>query len=357
MARKPDFTELHQDLLAWYDRHKRDLPWRISKDPYRIWISEIMLQQTRVEAVIPYYERFLAKFPDVRALAASQEDEVTALWAGLGYYSRARNLRAAALQAASAFGGELPRELTDLRTLKGIGPYTAAAIASIAFAAPHAAVDGNLERVIARLLALRGNPKKEGAAAVHAFAQKLVELGRPGDVNQAFMDLSSALCLPKNPLCGACPLSPHCEALAKGIAADLPYREAPPEKEWLDSRGLVLIKGDKLLLARRKPGTWLAGMWDLPWWVPSRNEKPELKKLSLGNPYGSASVKRTITRYKISFRLDFHRLTRSPASASLNKALQGFASEHRWVSLKDLDGFNLPRPSEKALRAALAALD
>jgi A/G-specific adenine glycosylase len=343
---------LHQRLLAWYAREKRDLPWRRTKDPYRIWISEIMLQQTRVETVIPYFERFLASFPDAGSLAKAGEDQLLNLWAGLGYYSRARNLQAAARQVMEQFDGRFPSRVEDLRSLKGVGPYTSAAIASIAFGQPHAAIDGNLERVISRLLGCRSDPKREGKPEVAGFADALVALGSPGEVNQALMDLASAVCLPRAPDCSACPLVTHCKAFELGEQKKIPLRRPKPPPLLLQAHGLVLLAGEELLLARRPKGQWLAGMWDIPWWIEGRQKAPRLPEKS--SHFATSSHSRTITKHKIQFEVQgFHWQTK-PRPKEFS-TLPG--AEFRWVRLADLHGINLPRPSEKALESTLSRLD
>jgi A/G-specific adenine glycosylase len=345
---------LHADLLQWYAREKRSLPWRKNQDPYRIWLSEIMLQQTRVEAVLPYYERFLSNFPTVADLAAAPIDSVTNLWAGLGYYSRARNLHAAAGQVVERHAGEFPRGLEDLLALKGVGSYTAAAIASIAFGAPHTALDGNLERVFARLLASREDPKsKSGRAPLAALGHELVTLGHPGEVNQAVMDLSSALCLPKNPRCGECPLAKHCEARRLGIQAELPKKKTKAEKILLNAEAWAVVAGDHLLLARRAQGSWLAGMWDLPWRV--QKEGAKRAHPSFGEERAAVAVARTITKHKITFGVKGLVCSSRPAEKAL-ATLCADADEYRWVPLGELHGINLPRASEKALDKILPAL-
>jgi A/G-specific adenine glycosylase len=349
----PSPLAVHEAILPWYDREKRDLPWRRSLDPYRIWISEIMLQQTRVEAVIPYYERFLSNFPTLADLAVADDDRLLNLWAGLGYYSRARNLKAAAVQIMERFGGRVPTALEDLRTLKGIGPYTAAAIASIAFGAPVAAIDGNLERVFARLLALRENPKTAGRTRVAELGESLSALGRAGDLNQAFMDLSSKVCLPREPLCGDCPLADHCAARAEGSQRDIPARAERPAVIELKAEGLVLVTREELLLARRPTGQWLAGMWDIPWWI--QEEGARHFDLHPGREFHSCTQKRTITKHRISFHVRGVRFTERPGTGYLEK-LPAPAAEFRWVPLSELHGINLPRPSEKALGEFLSAL-
>ncbi|MBI5597154.1 MAG: A/G-specific adenine glycosylase [Elusimicrobia bacterium] len=256
---------LRRRLLAWYDAHRRPLPWRSSKDPYRVWLSEIMLQQTTVAAVIPYYERFLSRFPDVRALASADEDEVLRLWAGLGYYSRARNLLAAAREVARR-GGAFPEDPEGLRALPGVGRYTAGAVASIAFSKKTPLVDGNVARVFARLFAMRGDPKSPAfQKRAWARADALVDARRPGDWNQALMELGATVCLPALPSCPSCPLAPACRAKALGLQESLPRqteRKAPVPLRWT---ALVVRDGGRLLLWRRDAHErLLPGHWGLP---------------------------------------------------------------------------------------------
>jgi len=275
----PSQASLRHDLLSWFDRHRRDLPWRRTQDPYRIWVSEIMLQQTRVEAVLPYYERFLARFPSVDVLASAPIDDVLALWSGLGYYRRARQLHAAARRIAEA--GEFPRTLDRLLELPGIGAYTAAAVASIAFGVAAPVLDGNVERVMARRLALAEDPRRGASRArLSAAAATLLDPSRPGDSNQALMELGATLCLPRQPRCLLCPLRPGCGAAAEGRPElyPPPRRRRPTEIRRL----LVAVVAsrenpDRVLLFRRSgrlaqaaPGTpppagLPAGAWELPW--------------------------------------------------------------------------------------------
>lgn len=343
-----DAPSIHGKLLAWYDREKRDLPWRRSKDPYGIWISEIMLQQTRVETVLPYYARFLSNFPTVESLAAAETDTLLNLWAGLGYYSRARNLQAAAQEMVARFGGQVPTALEDLRSLKGIGAYTSAAIASIAFDQPYAAIDGNLERVLSRVLATRRNPKLEGREEILEAGQALVEQGRPGDVNQALMDLSSRVCLPKDPQCLVCPIQDHCEARKLGIQKELPTRKEKTKPVELQAEAWAILHEEALLLARRPAGTWLQGMWDIPWWIDGRDIPPHAPKESA--QFARCAEKRTITKHKIQFLVSGFECEARPDPVAMG--LPG--SEFRWVPLADFHGVNLPRPSERALEKLLA---
>jgi A/G-specific adenine glycosylase len=253
-------------LLRWFDRHRRDLPWRRTRDPYGIWLSEVMLQQTRVEVVLPYYERFLSRFPTVEALAAAPLDEVLALWSGLGYYRRARQLHAAAQQIAAA-GAGFPRTLEGLRALPGIGDYTAAAVASIAFGVAAPVLDGNVERVLARRLALEESPKGSAARRrLLAAAAALLDPERPGDSNQALMELGATLCTPRRPKCLLCPVSEGCRATAESDPELYPAARVKRETEKRRMVAVVVERPSGVLLFRRPDHSeLLAGTWELPW--------------------------------------------------------------------------------------------
>lgn len=253
------------NLLAWYSHAKRDLPWRRTLDPYAIWLSEVMLQQTRVETVVPYYLRFIGRFPSVLELARAPLDEVLTLWAGLGYYSRARHLHAAARCVASSPGRQFPQSAEELRTLPGVGDYTAAAIASIAFDEPVAVVDGNVKRVLARLFAISEPIDATGTASrLREFAQSLVPSERPGDFNQAMMELGATVCLPRAPRCDGCPVRACCQAAEHGIADGLPVRSRQPKVTRATAVAGVVFRREKWLMVRRPDAGLLGGMWELP---------------------------------------------------------------------------------------------
>lgn len=259
-----EVRRIRRRLLAWYDKERRDLPWRRVSDPYRIWLSEIMLQQTRVAAAIPYYERFLARFPDVASLAAAREEDALAAWSGLGYYSRARSLHKAARQVAAA--GGFPRDLDGLRALPGVGAYTAAAVASIAFGLPHAAVDGNVVRTLARLAGEKG---EVGAARVRQrledAAARLLDRRRPGDFNQALMELGATVCLPRQPRCPVCPLASFCTARAGSYERELPVKSRRGETRRVSETLLLIRRGNAVLLRQRPAASpRMAGFWELP---------------------------------------------------------------------------------------------
>jgi A/G-specific adenine glycosylase len=257
-----------QVLLAWYDRHRRALPWRVrtgeQPDPYRVWLSEIMLQQTTVRAVAPYYARFLARWSDVRALAAAPLDDVLKAWAGLGYYARARNLHACARAVVERHGGNFPASEAELRTLPGVGAYTAAAIAAIAFDAPASPVDGNIERVVARLFAVE-EPLPGAKPELRRLARSLTPQQRAGDFAQAMMDLGATICTPKKPACALCPWNDGCAAFARGDAETFPRRI--PKREGALRRGAAFVarRADGHVLVRTRPAKGLlGGMTEVP---------------------------------------------------------------------------------------------
>jgi A/G-specific adenine glycosylase len=252
-------------LLDWYDVHRRDLPWRRTSDSYAIWVSETMLQQTRVETVIPYYERFLACFPDVQSLADADIEDVYAQWTGLGYYSRARNLHAAARTIMDEHAGELPRDAARLRALKGIGRYTAGAVASIAFGASEPVVDGNVVRVLARLLAVRDDVGER--AVMERFwdvAGTLARGVRPGDLNQSLMELGATICTPRAPRCPECPLQKDCEAHRRGDAETLPKRTRRTRTRNITAVAGWIVRRGRALVVQRPEDGLLGGLWELP---------------------------------------------------------------------------------------------
>ena len=266
MNEQERLNALTAPLMAWYDVHKRVLPWRGISDPYRIWVSEIMLQQTRVQAVLGYYARFMAELPDVRALARVEEERLNKLWEGLGYYSRARNLRRAAQVLTEEYGGEFPHEREALLKLPGVGDYTASAIASIAFGAPEPAVDGNLLRVAARVGGIAEDIMD--AKVRRRFRTMLAESldrERPGEWNQAMMDLGATVCLPNGvPLCERCPARAICAAYQNGMTEQLPVRAAKKPRRVEERTVFLLLREGKIALRKRPDKGMLAGLWEFP---------------------------------------------------------------------------------------------
>jgi A/G-specific adenine glycosylase len=306
---------LRRKLLSWWDAGHRDLPWRVPQrgaDPYRVWLAEVMLQQTRVETAIPYYTRFLGRWPSLEALAAADDAEVLAAWSGLGYYARCRNLIAAAREALRRHGG-LPGSLEDLRALPGLGPYTAGAVASIAFGIPAAAVDGNASRVLARLFRVAGDvhsPKVK--RALGALAAALVDRRRPGDFNQAVMELGATICLPRRPRCERCPLAGSCEAFRDGRQADHPGRRIRRKPTDVRLAVVRVERGGCLLLSRAPDGGLLGGMWGLPGVEVPAGADPagtleRWGRRALGKSFevreGLGTVVRELTHRRLEFRI------------------------------------------------------
>jgi A/G-specific adenine glycosylase len=287
----PDMADRPALLLAWYDRHRRVLPWRAAKgaasDPYRIWLSEIMLQQTTVKAVGPYFEKFVARWPTVAALGAASLDDVLRMWAGLGYYSRARNLHACAFAVLREHAGRFPDTEETLRALPGVGPYTAAAIAAIAFDRATMPVDGNIERVVSRLFAVEDALPK-AKPRIQALAQTLLPQQRSGDAAQALMDLGATICTPKKPACVLCPFSDDCASRARGDQETFP-RKAPKKTGALrQGAAFVVTRGDEVLVRTRAAKGLLGGMTEVPTsdWIAgqddaaARKQAPELAGLA-----------------------------------------------------------------------------
>lgn len=254
-----------EQLLKWYDENRRDLPWRRDRDPYRVWVSEIMLQQTRVETAKPYFERWLERFPDVHTLAEAEEEEVLRYWQGLGYYSRARNLHKGVREVVASYGGQIPDTAEEIGRLTGVGEYTTGAILSIAYNQRHPAVDGNVLRVFSRLFCITQDiTRLQAKRAIREVVEQEVPEDRPGDFNQAIMDLGSSVCTPKQPRCDRCPVTEKCLAYQQGCQDALPVRKkSTPPIEVLLAAAVIEVEG-RFLLRRRPPQGLLANMWEFP---------------------------------------------------------------------------------------------
>ena len=323
-------TSARKRLMDWYARVRRDLPWRSTRDPWLILLSEVMLQQTRVATVIPYYQRFVERFPTPESMARASEQDVLALWAGLGYYSRARNLRRAAQAVAAT--GSFPTTLDGIRALPGVGEYTAAAVASIVHGAPVAAVDGNVLRVMSRLTAEQGDVRAVATRQrLGAAARKLMDIKRPGDFNQAVMELGATVCLPKKPQCALCPLRSACEARKKGIAGELPVKLARLRVETTELHLLIVEKNRRVLVRQRgEDHKRLAGFWELP----ERRELPDICGIARIGEF----------RHGITcsnFRVQVSRST-------VNRTPRGYV----WKSLNELARLPVTTMSKKAFRLA-----
>jgi len=338
-------------LLAWFDAHRRELPWRARTDPYGIWISEVMLQQTRVETALPYYQSFLEKFPCVEALAGAPLDTVLAAWSGLGYYRRARQLHRAA-QILVERGGEFPDSVEGLLELPGIGPYTAAAIASIAYGTVVPVIDGNVERVLSRLEAFGENPRSAaGRRRLLAAAGSLIDPQRPGDFNQALMELGARVCKPRNPDCSSCPLAEECRALRAGDVVAypaLPPRRKPTREQ---RQAVVVRRSGRLLLARRPDDAQLmAGVWELPWVRSTDGDPGNALRQRYGGEWRlqrpEANVRHSVTHR--SLEVAVCRGEWAPLADSVAEA-----SELAWVGENEIDKL----PTTSLIDKALAAID
>lgn len=351
--KKTDASDRPARLLAWYDRHRRRLPWRAlpgeAADPYRVWLSEIMLQQTTVKAVGPYFEKFTARWPDVTAMARASLDDVLRMWAGLGYYSRARNLHACAVAVASDHSGYFPDTETGLRALPGIGPYTAAAVAAIAFDRRTMPVDGNIERVVSRLHAVE-EPLPQAKPRIQELAATLLGPSRAGDSAQALMDLGATICTPKKPACSLCPLDDGCAARARGDQETFPRKT--PKKTGALRRGaaFVVTRGDALLVRTRAAKGLLGGMTEVPnsEWLASQEDAAALTQ---------APAIKGVTRWHRKAGVVTHVFTHFPLELAVYTAkvpARTRAPEGtRWVPLATLHDEALPNVMRKVIAHGL----
>ena len=344
-------------LLGWFAKHKRLLPWRLDGNPYRIFVVEVMLQQTQIKTVIPYYERWLRAFPDVKALAEAPLDQVLKLWEGLGYYSRARNLHKAAQTIVERFGGKIPSGLESLQSLPGIGRYTAGAIASIAFQKPVPLVDGNVSRVLSRVFNLKKDiTKPETQKLLYDIAETLVPEKSPGDFNQALMELGSLVCIPEVPKCSICPVQTLCLAYQEGDPSKLPIKSKGFRVKEIDMVVGMLTKNGKLLVRRRpERGIW-GGLWEIPGTVRTINQTPEeALKEEFREALGLAihiykkenPVKHLFTHRKALIHPFY-------CECKNNESFRSKKVKTRWVSQKELKKLSFPVPHQKILRDCLS---
>ncbi|MFE8698713.1 A/G-specific adenine glycosylase [Cytobacillus sp. FJAT-53684] len=272
-----------QDLIGWFEAEQRDLPWRKDKDPYKVWVSEIMLQQTRVDTVIPYFLRFIEQFPTIQALSTAEEDRVLKAWEGLGYYSRARNLQSAVKEVHENYGGIVPDDPKEISTLKGVGPYTAGAILSIAYGIPEPAVDGNVMRVLSRILLIWDDIAKASSRKIFEEAvRRLISHENPSYFNQALMELGALICTPTSPSCLLCPVREHCQAFQEGSQNELPIKTKNKKHRHVQIAAAVLRNDEgKILIHKRPEKGLLANLWEFPnieVALPFVNEKDQLKE-------------------------------------------------------------------------------
>jgi A/G-specific adenine glycosylase len=345
---------LRRKLLDWFDTSQRDLPWRKTKDPYAVWISEVMLQQTQVQTVIPYYSKFLKAFPSIAKLAEADPQDLLRVWAGLGYYSRARNLRQAAQKIMQAHGGQFPESYLEVLALPGVGRYTAGAVMSIAFDQPFAALDGNVTRVLARLFRLKGDPKSSSLQTLlWGLAQELVPRKSPGDFNQALMELGATVCSPRQPQCLVCPWRTECCARKEGIQELLPEKRKSilPEKS-LRAVAVILRRG-RILIVKRTNEKLLRDLWEFPGGEFENVENLSaalVKKIwdDLGIRIQILSplttVKHSITKRQITLQA-FQAVPKNPTAAT-NKA-----KIVKWVRLLEMEKYPFASASLRVLQA------
>jgi A/G-specific adenine glycosylase len=336
-------TKLSQKLLDWYRQHSRSFPWRDHPDPYQVWVSEIMAQQTRLDTMLPYFQRWMEQFPTIAALAQASQQDVLNLWEGLGYYSRARNLHKAAKMVMEVFDGQLPSTRSELETLPGIGRYTAGAIASIVFGKDEAVVDGNIKRVYARIFQITDPVNTPtGEKTIWSLAEANLPLGQAGDYNQALMDLGATICLPRQPLCSLCPLAKDCLAFQNHLTAELPVKQQKPRSPHHIVTAAVLHgENHQVLIAQRPPDALLGSLWEFP--GGKREDGEDLKeclkreileelqcKIKVGDKLGI--FKHAYTHFKVTLHAYHCRLIDGPISPQVHQAI-------RWVNVADLGEF------------------
>ena len=349
---KKQRVRLGDSILAWYGENKRDLPWRRTDDPYRIWVSEVMLQQTQVDTVIPYYERFVRAFPSVMALAGASLQEVLKAWEGLGYYARARNLHAGARRIAADMGGRLPGSREGLLAIPGIGPYTAAAVASIAFNEDCAVVDGNVARLLARLFVIHESPAESSTKTrLNELAAELLPRGNAADFNQAMMELGAIVCKPACPECGRCPVASHCLALR--TLADpsvLPVKKARRLKPHYDVAVGVVWKDAEILIRRRPAEGLLGGLWEFPGGTPEKNETLQAcVERKIQNEHGIRVVAGedigSLQHAYTHFRITLHPFRCRYVGTSGTRQQRS----HAWVTPAELAGYPFARANQRLI--------
>jgi A/G-specific adenine glycosylase len=338
---------LRRALVTWYGRHRRDLPWRRTRDPYRIWVSEVMLQQTTVKAVLPYYEAFLRRFPSLTALAEEPEEEVLAAWSGLGYYHRARNLHRGAQYVAERHAGRFPHKLEAALAIPGVGLYTASAVLSIAHGEPLPVVDGNVRRVLARLLALRG-PEYRRDGPYYNRAEELLDREQPGEWNQALMELGATVCLPRRPACGACPLLSRCQAHAEGRIDELPVGRGRRAPQDVTVAAALVERDGSFLLVRRAEGRLLGRMWEVPQTSLESHGLADLVR-ELDERHGLRVVPGALA-VRAKHAITFRRITLEGYRARLARPLPKDTDRFRWATVEELGGLPVSSSTRKLVR-------
>ncbi len=343
-------SQFRKGLLSWYKVQKRDLPWRKTKDPYKILISEIMLQQTQVETVIPYYKAWMKKFNTIKKLAAASLDEALILWEGMGYYSRARNLHLTAKEIVKNYNGKIPNSYEDLLHLPGIGKYTAGAIASIAFNEPVPAIDANVRRVLTRLFCL--SPSLANDKTFWELALNLMATASPSEFNQAMMEIGALICIAKNPRCPNCPVRSCCKAFSKGTQARYPAIRKPKKVEEIEVVLGIIFNNNMVYIQKRPPQGLFAGLWEFPGGKVKPGESPEKAlhrelKEELGEKVRIISNGKSIRHNYTSFKVLLH-----PFICSTQKRFSPGSRkrEFRWISREDLKNYAFPAANRKIIR-------
>ena len=346
------YKKLKSKLLNWFSLYKRDMPWRGITDPYRIWVSEVMLQQTQVKKVVGYYENFIKTFPDIRTLASSSVQDVLKIWEGLGYYARARNLHKAAQLIVKDFNSEIPKDYASFRSLPGVGDYSAAAVLSIAFNQPYAAVDGNIKRVLSRLF-LMDNPVND-SSSIKVFQEKadlLLNTDQPGCFNQAMMELGATVCRPQSPTCVVCPVNSFCKAFKEGLQSEYPYRQKNKPTPKHNIAAGIIYKGSDILIVQRPLDGLLGGLWEFPNGNLYKGETSEeacirhisdSTNLSVSNLNYLTQVKHAYTHFKIV--VDAFECEYIHGDLLLNGPIDA-----KWIKIDELYDYPLPKATHKII--------
>ncbi|MDD5094348.1 MAG: A/G-specific adenine glycosylase [Dehalococcoidia bacterium] len=350
MSTSPEVEIIQQSLLGWYEANHRDLPWRRTEDPYAIWVSEVMLQQTQVQTVIPYYRRFLERFPSLQSLANAELGDVLKIWEGLGYYARARNFHLAARKVMAEHRGSIPHDAKSFRQLPGVGEYIAAAVGSIAFDRPEAVVDGNVKRVLARLLQI--DAPVNASASHKTFRQaadELLDHQNPGDFNQAMMELGAVICTPRNPDCACCPINVQCQSYQRQTENAYPKRIPSKPTPEVHSAVGVVIRNDRILITRRKSEGLLGGLWEFPGGKINATESAqaacvrEIKEetnLDVEICSHLTQVRHAYTHFRVI--MEVFVCTCIAGDVKLNGPV-----DYRWITLAEIERYPFPRANHK----------
>ncbi|NNU84795.1 A/G-specific adenine glycosylase [Geobacillus sp. BMUD] len=342
--------EFQRDLLDWFARERRDLPWRKDRDPYKVWVSEVMLQQTRVETVIPYFEQFIERFPTLEALADAEEDEVLKAWEGLGYYSRVRNLHAAVKEVKERYDGKVPDDPDEFSRLKGVGPYTVGAVLSLAYGVPEPAVDGNVMRVLSRLFLVTDDIAK--ASTRKRFEQMVREMmayEHPGAFNEALIELGALVCTPRRPSCLLCPVQAYCRAFAEGVAEELPVKTKKTAVKQVPLAVAVLVDDEgRVLIRKRDSSGLLANLWEFPSCETAGADGKKTLEQMVGEQYGlQAELTEAITSFEHAFSHLVWKLTVFPGRLISSKSVK---EPLRLVSEDELEAHAFPVSQQRVWR-------